>query len=269
MLIVLLLTLLAAATASAAQTPAVVLQEPGPGPEGELLARALRRPHHAVRATFRGSVALPRDTTFASSVLVLDGDATVGATVRGDVIVVGGDLFIHPAARIAGRAVAVGGGVYRSATAFVGGEELSFRDVTFAVETISTGLALRYRRIGAAQDEAGVSLPFLYGVRLPEYTRVDGLVLPWGPRLTLASATLVIDPVVSYHSDLGELDPSLRVLWRASPTFQIEATAQRATFSNDRWIRPDLVNSLTTLVAGRDYRNYFRAERFEVVGQRG
>jgi hypothetical protein len=42
-----------------------------------------------------------------------------------------------------------------------------------------------------------------------------------------------------------------------------ELQAGRGTFTNDAWIESDLINSIKVLLNGRDYRNYWRADRFE------
>ena len=72
-------------------------------------------------------------------------NATVASTVHGDVVVINGDLFLQPGAKIDGRAVAIGGGVYDSQQASVGGEKLSFRDVHFDTVRTSSGIDLVYR----------------------------------------------------------------------------------------------------------------------------
>jgi hypothetical protein len=244
----------------------VVLRTPGRGRPGEILQQALARPFAVL---VPDSVArLPRDSIIDRTVLILGGDATVASTVHGDVIVVDGDLFLHPGAVIDGRAIAIGGGVYPSSLARVALGTESFRDVTFDVTRERDGrVFLDWRVISPVVLET-VTWPLVFGVRLPTYTRVDGLGLPWGPRIALDTGRIIIDPVVTYRSDLGEIDPSLTARLAIGRLTSLEVRAMRGTFTNDAWIQSDLLNLVYTLSTGHDYRNYWRADRGEALVQR-
>lgn len=111
-------------------------------------------------------------------------------------------------------------------------------------------------------DDSPISLPLGIGFRLPAYTRVDGLVLPWGPRLELGDGKLEANAIVAYRSHLGTLDPRFDVSLRARSNLWLEVEGERGTFSNDKWIRGDLVNSAASFFTGSDARNYFRADRY-------
>ena len=262
-----LLCLVLSAGAARAQST-VVLRSAGPGEPGRLLGAALAAPHQLVVAR-DSAAALPRDTTFDRTVIVLAPRATVASSVRGDVIVVGGDLFLHPGASIEGRAIAIGGGVYNSTLAKVRGGLIEYRDVTFEVSEVSGRLHLVYRSLVVDASARRFSLPLVYGVRIPNYTRVDGLAATWGPRFSLRGGAVWLEPLATYRSDLGAVDPSLYAQARLSESMFVEASAARGTFSNDRWIRSDPLNALVTLFSGQDVRNYFRADRMEARVHRG
>ncbi|MFN2397156.1 MAG: hypothetical protein ABR543_00710 [Gemmatimonadaceae bacterium] len=257
--IYLVLSSLVAVRVGAAQQPTVVIRTAGPGRPGALLQAALAAPNRMF-LTPEGGAHFPRDSAYETTIIVIGADATVASRISGDVIVVGGDLFLRPGALIEGRAVAIGGGVYNSMLAVVGGERLSFRDVTFVMERTATGVELNYRDL-VMTDVKAVTLPFLYGFRQPAYTRVDGVSLPWGPRISIDTGRIIVDPTVSYRSDLGEIDPWISASATAGRRWRVEAVAGRTTASNDRWMRSELANSVSTLVVGRDHRNYYRAER--------
>jgi hypothetical protein len=255
-----------AVAAQGAQGANVVLRTPGRGRPGVVLQEALSQPFALV---VPDSVAhLPRDSIIDRTVLVLGGDATVASTVHGDVIVVDGDLFLHPGATIDGRAVAIGGGVYPSSLARVALGTESFRDVTFDV-TRAPGerFYLDWRVISPVVLET-LTFPIVFGFRLPTYTRVDGLGLPWGPRIMLDTGRIIIDPLVTYRSDLGEIDPSFTTRLAIGRLTSLELRAMRGTFTNDAWIQSDIANLVYTLVSGRDRRNYWRADRAEALVQR-
>ena len=110
-------------------------------------------------------------------------------------------------------------------------------------------------------DDGPISLPLGVGFRIPSYNRVDGVVLPWGPFISLADGKLNLDPTVTYRSDIGALDPFLKAHFRIGDRDEIEVRGGRSTYTNDDWIRSDLINSAAVLFAGSDSRNYFRADR--------
>lgn len=246
--------------------PTVVLRTQGRGRQGEILREVLARPYDVILVD--SVVHLPRDSTIPRTVLILGGDATVASVVQGDVIVVDGDLFLHPGADISGRAVAIGGGVYPSSLARVAMGMESFRDVTYDVSRGDDGrLMLDWREISPLPIET-LTFPLIFGLRIPTYTRVDGLAVPWGPRFQFDTGRIVIDPVITYRSDLGELDPSLTAHLGIGRLTTLEVRAARGTFTNDGWIQSDIANFISALFAGRDYRNYWRADRGEALVQR-
>jgi hypothetical protein len=115
---------------------------------------------------------------------------------------------------------------------------------------------------GYVEDhESPITLPLGLGLRIPSYDRVNGLALPWGPQLSLGDDKLQLDGLVSYRSNLGKWDPSLEGLARPGADNEIRLFVGRATFTNDSWIRSDLVNSAAALGVGSDSRNYFRGDR--------
>ena len=251
----------------AQEAPAtVVLRTPGRGRPGAILKEVLARPYALV---LPDSVAhLPRDSTIDRSVLIVGGDATVASIVHGDVVVVDGDLFLHPGAVIDGRAVAIGGGVYPSSLARAELGIESFRDVTYQRTRAADGrIQLDWRSLSSFAVEK-LTFPIVFGFRLPTYSRVDGLGLPWGPRFMLDTGRIVIDPLITYRSDLGEIDPSVTARLGIGRLTDLEVRAERGTFTNDRWIQSDIANLVSTLATGRDHRNYWRADRGEALLQR-
>ncbi|MEJ7758960.1 MAG: hypothetical protein WKF55_05140 [Gemmatimonadaceae bacterium] len=114
---------------------------------------------------------------------------------------------------------------------------------------------------GYVDYDGAVSFPLGIGFRLPSYNRVDGLVIPWGPFISLSDGKVNIDPTLTYRSDIGKIDPFVRGHLRLSDRDEIEIGAGRSTITNDDWIRSDLINSAAVFFVGSDARNYFRADR--------
>ena len=238
------------------------IRAPGPTVAEQIVEQTLS--HRYIVRHEQYNTRLFRDSVFDTTVVVLNSDATVASTVHGDVVVINGDLFLQPGAKIDGRAVAIGGGVYDSQQAKVGGEKLSFRDVHFDTARTSTAVELVYRLPPPPRDTIPtIALPGLFGLRMPLYDRVDGLSLPWGPRITIADKRLVIDPTLTYRSNLGAYDPAVSVRADLRRGWTATAFGGRTTLSNDRWIQSDLGNTISTFGVGSDYRNYWRSTRFE------
>ena len=231
--------------------------------EATLLLRiAAAGPHDLIVTDSSRRVSFPRGTTLPKTAIIVGGNASVGATVQGDFIVVGGDLFLQPGASIQGRAIAIGGGVYGSTLASVTGGTRSFRDRTFDATRTPDGIQLAHRSLGAREPK--LELPFLDGARIPTYDRVDGASLAWGPVLR-PTARLEMEPTITYRSHIGEWDPGLHALVRPGEVWRLTIDGRRGTFTNDAWINSDLINSVTTITVGSDKRNYYRADRYEAA----
>ena len=140
---------------------------------------------------------------------------------------------------------------------------------------ISLALIL-FAPFAGAQDTTGVdtayveysdrpiSLPLGIGLRIPTYDRVNGLSLPWGPKIETSNGRIDLDFLVKYRSHLGAWDPSIEGMLRPGDANELRLFVGRGTFTNDGWIRSDLMNSLATLFVGSDARNYWRADRATV-----
>jgi hypothetical protein len=258
----LLLATAACAASAPAQDSSYTLRAPGNTPAEMIVHDALSRRHIVRHEQF--NTRLFRDSVFDTTVVIVSSDATVASTVHGDVLVIDGDLFLQPGARIDGSAIAIGGGVYDSQQAHVGGEKLSFRDAHFDTVRTSRGVELVYRPPQPAVDTARVvSLPLLFGLRVPTYDRVNGLALPFGPRLTIGGGRVVVDPTVTYRSNLGAYDLAATLRADIGSGWSATAFGGKTTLTNDEWIQTDLANSLSTIGVGNDYRNYWRAARYE------
>ena len=243
----------------------VTVVDPGPGPLGRRLMAVLAGPHRILPPAAEPA-RLSREADYPTTVVVLGRSAIIEGRVEGDVIVVGGDAFLHPGAMIDGRVIAFGGAVYPSTLAFVRDGLDSYRDFTFDVLPVPGGYALDYRPLREHPSPV-VSLPGIYGVRLPAYDRSDGLSLPVAPLISLDTGRYELEPTVTYRSDLGAVDPS--VVARLMPRHHIvgEVFVGRSTFTNDSWIWSDLVNSAAALGVGIDTRNYYRADRAEGIAR--
>jgi hypothetical protein len=250
----LLAALLAPVTLGAQE---VVLREPGPERVASIVRTAVAQ-RHALRVG-TGALVLPRDSLVPTSLLVLGQSTYVSSRVQGDVVVVGGDLFLRTGSEITGRAVAIGGGVYRSFLGTVGGPVESYRDDNYAIAATNERYELVYQ--GRKRDRPPLlQLAGVQGLLLPSYERVTGLSLPAGALVTLGDRAVEIEPFATYRSRLGVVDPGVKVRIAPEAKLRVEAEAGRSTRTNDAWMRKDLINSFLALGFGNDARNYFRAD---------
>lgn len=233
-----------------------------PGPIQRRVTALLAGPHRII-GPGSGRALVSRDSSYPATVVVLGRDAAVEGHVPGDVVVIGGDLFMHPGARIDGRAIAIGGGAYPSTLATVNGGLTSDRDYTFDVAPTADGYTLTYRPVRVESTQT-FGLAGFHGFLIPTYDRTDGLSLPVGAIVTLDTAALELMPTVSYRSQLGAWDPWLDAAWTPNESWTLALAAGRTTLSNDRWIWSDLVNSLSVIWAGIDTRNYYRSDRAQL-----
>ena len=113
----------------------------------------------------------------------------------------------------------------------------------------------------AYYHDSPISLPLGLGLRMPAYDRVNGLTLPWGPKLEAGEGKLDVDGLVTYRSNLGKWDPSLEGIIRPGDDNEIKFFGGRGTFTNDAWIRQDLTNTAPAFLVGSDARNWYRGDR--------
>jgi len=244
-----------------AQAPLVVA-DPGPGEAGKILEQTLGRPY--IRRYEQWNTRFHRDSVYDTTVVVLLSDATVASVVHGDVVVIDGNLYLQPGARIDGKAVAIGGSVYGSAQA-QNRQSLSFPDVIYDTTSTPTGIALRYRyptpKAPLLDSVEFLTLP--YWLWWPLYDRVNGVSFTVGPQLTFAHEQYRVTPTLTYRSNLGQVDMGLRASAGFQGGWSAVVSAARLTATNDDWIQTNIANSVTTFFNGADYRNWWRAIRFD------
>jgi hypothetical protein len=101
-------------------------------------------------------------------------------------------------------------------------------------------------------------------VRIPSYDRANGLTAGLGVGYYLPRAGLV-EPLLrgslTYHSARGDWGGGGELALIRGP-LSLRFGAERATVTNEDWIRAAPLNSATFVWAGRDYRDYHEADRY-------
>ena len=228
---------------------------------GAQLAREILGRRNYLR--FDRDTVLPATFHAPGDVVVYDADVRLEGQIDGSVAVIGGDFFIRPRAVVRGDIANVGGGVYTSALATTGR----------IVET-KPGTQVALSGDSAAADTSEYSATIIAPPRpsvigfslrpLPTYDRVNGVTLTLPVRVLLArnDSGPRIDAWASYRFHNPD-KPGGGVRVTVPLGFQnvrASVEASRATRTNDAWQRGDLSNSLSLLLSGRDYRDYYDAD---------
>jgi hypothetical protein len=230
------------------------------------LARAVLAGGNYLR--FDRDTILPASFHAPGDVVIYDADVRLEGSIEGRVAVIGGDFFIRPQAVVKGDIAVLGGGVYPSALATVSGRILETRPGTqvaiagdSAVHDTAT-YAARIIPVPGPSVFAPVTRPF------PAYDRVNGVTLTAGARVlpTRNDSGPRLDLWLAYRFENPDrLGGGARVtLPLGVQNVRVAAEASRATHTNDAWQRPDLSNSLSVLLTGRDYRDYWDADQLRL-----
>ncbi|HEX8432203.1 MAG TPA: hypothetical protein VF625_13025, partial [Longimicrobium sp.] len=218
----------------------------------------------------RGSyLRIDRDTILPASfaapgdVVIYDAEVRLEGSVAGSVVVLGGHLYLRPGSRVGGPIAVLDGGVYPSArsehVAILEGNPSTRVAVTPGAPPRDTTLAA---------EAVGPPFPARFGVSTspyPTYDRVNGVTATVGGiyRLSPDERGGTVSAFASYRfrqdNHIGggvRLDLPLRF-----QSTRLTLEASRATRTNDAWLRNDFTNTLSSLVLGNDYRDYYDADR--------
>lgn len=212
---------------------------------------------------------IDRDTvlpaTFAApaDLVIYDADVRLEGSVAGSVAVIGGHFYLRPSARVAGEIAVIDGGVYPSRLAQHGAISES-NPSTVVVRSDTSRAPGDTTLVGTV-----IGPPLPSAVRLlaltPTYDRVNGVTVAAGAqyRFSPDPGAGRVSAIVSYRNrqenHIGgrvKLEMPLGV-----QSLRLEAEASRATLTNDEWQRGDLSNTLSAAIRGRDYRDYYDADR--------
>jgi hypothetical protein len=250
--LVLALLLGSAATASAQR---VHVRGYGEADLDAVLRSTINHPHQLIVR----DMTISRGDTVRGDFLVVRARLVVEGTIIGNVVGVDANMYFRPGAVVTGTVTNVAGGFYPSELARFGGTE----DRPLAPYNVRTENGDFV--IEGTNRRPAIKLGGMFGVQNPEYNRVDGLRAEFGPTLLLPPFGGV-EPFIS--GSVGYATEREDVILRAGigakrgrSTLQF-GWEDNVTETNDRWIRSDLKNSLSFIWNGKDYRNYYEAQRW-------
>ncbi|MGH7474669.1 MAG: hypothetical protein ACRELD_00120 [Longimicrobiales bacterium] len=196
------------------------------------------------------------------TILVLNAMLAVEGEVAGDIVAVDANVFLRPRSRVRGDVVNLGGGLYRSELATIDGEII---DRPLADYT-ALGVGDHWLIWRRAARSGPIVFDGPFGVELPTYDRVNGVRLGWGAGYRLPFGRALRPEVhagVRYFSERGAWGGRGELLLRLD-TATVHVGYDRDALTNERWIKSDLMNSAVHLLKGKDYRDYYDAERWYV-----
>lgn len=200
------------------------------------------------------------DSRIEGDLLVLDADVRISGTIGGNVAAVGADIFLRPGAVVEGDLLSLGGGYYSSSRAEVQGELTWRPNDVYDVRREPDG-TIRIRPVREIPET--LTLHGLSGLLFPTYQRVDEWTLGLGAtvRYTAWEWQPSVEAEVRLKTEHGDLEGTVRQAWFPTARLQFGVEAERATRTNEDWVRGDIANSLSYFFAGDDFRNYYEADR--------
>jgi hypothetical protein len=219
----------------------------------------------ALRATVRGQhqlitkdLLIGKNDTIRGNMLVINARFILEGTVIGDVVGVDANMYFRPGSRVTGTVTNIAGGLYPSELA----ELRAVEDRPLApyhVRNVDGDLVIE-----GTNTRPMVRLGGIFGLQNPEYNRVDGVRAEFGPTLLLppiAGVEPALHASVGYATDRGDLIKRAGLALRRGRSILAFGWEDDISLTNDRWIRGDMQNSLSYIWNGKDYRNYYAAER--------
>ena len=187
----------------------------------------------------------------------------VEGRVVGEIAGVDANIYIRPTARVEGDVLNIAGGLYKSEQATITGGITDEPLAPYHIEQHADTIII----VGDV-DQHWFRLEGFKGALIPTANRVDGIT----PRVGLAIVPTPagrVEPEIGFwagyaferdgfeNSLQGGIEARLK---RGLTTLFVGA--ERSTYTQDAWIRSDALNTLSFLYKGKDYRNYYDADRY-------
>lgn len=204
---------------------------------------------------------LPPTFQAPADLVVVDADVRLEGSVAGTAVVLGGDLYLRPGSRVDGSIAVVDGGVYPSGRATYG---TIFESNPSSRVTVTEG----GDGVDVALDPPDGPKFLGYWPRIPTYDRVNALSA--GAGITLNPFRDEDGPTIDLWGTFRQENPDqlgggARLTVPVSGGVRLSLEGSRETRTNDLWARGDIGNSLAALFAGRDYRDYYDADRVTLM----
>jgi cytoskeletal protein CcmA (bactofilin family) len=219
--------------------------------------------------TFEGDLEVKEDETIHSNVVVKGGDVRVYGTIDGDILVVGGTLYVKDGGRITGNARVINGDVVREKGGIVEGytDKSSSRAVSYRENRHRfwhSGNSFRAPWIG---DNSNLD-NFVF-----RYNRVEGLFLGlgsqkkynWDGGKSFSSYGSVGWGIRSHtwRGNLGLVRQFPLKTSEGDELLEIGVEGHSLTDTKDQWLIDLNENTAAALLMHEDFRDYFQRNGFE------
>ena len=216
--------------------------------------------------TYQGNTVIQKGDTVNTNVVVKGGDLTIYGCVNGDVLVVGGDLYIRDGAYVGGNIKVINGGVNKDDDAIVVGyidkssskKEKSYREEEKNFRKSSTKLNANWVSETTNLDN------FIF-----RYNRVEGLFLGAGSEKRYYwddQRSYSLYGSIGYgfksHSWRGNLGLSRQFTFDDGQLIEVEAEGHSLTDTKDDWLISVHENTAAAILIHEDYRDYYRRDGY-------
>jgi len=214
--------------------------------------------------TYEGDLTVKEDNTIKSNVVVKGGDLTVYGKVDGDVLVVGGSLYVKDGGRITGNARVINGTIVRENGGVIDG----YTDKTSSRTTGYREERHRFAHPGNSFEAPWISENANLDNFIFRYNRVEGLFLGlgsekkfnWDGRREFNSYGSIGWGIRS-HTWRGNLGIARQFpigITGGDELFEIGAEGYSLTDSKDQWLIGVHENTAAAILIHEDFRDYFQ-----------
>ncbi|HTP11981.1 MAG TPA: hypothetical protein VMM37_00050 [Bacteroidota bacterium] len=213
--------------------------------------------------TYEGDMTVDEDKTVSSNVVVKGGDLTVYGTVDGDVLIVGGTLYVKDGGRITGNVRVINGDIVKEQGGIVEGttDKTSSRSVGYRENRRRYSYPGSSFRVPWISENANLD-DFIF-----RYNRVEGLFLGLGTQKKYywngarnINAYGSVGWGIRSHTWRGNLGITRQFPLKISDgdeMFEIGAEGYSLTDSKDPWLINVHENTAAALLIHEDFRDYF------------
>lgn len=218
--------------------------------------------------TYQGNTVIQKGDTLNTNVIVKSGDLTIYGRINGDVLVIGGDLYVRDGAYVGGNIKVINGEVNKDDDAIVMGyidesssrKEKAYREEEKNFRRSSTRLHANWANETTNLDN------FIF-----RYNRVEGLFLGAGSEKRYYwddQRSYSLYGSVGYgfksHNWRGNLGLSRQFAFDDGQLIEIEAEGHSLTDTKDDWLIGVHENTAAAILIHEDYRDYFRRDGYGI-----